>query len=317
MQLHQRLLPVTVFALCTLIVAVSNGGNDSNVRAALPRSDEQELCDRTDMEGFEGREVQIHSELQAIPPHPWAGHYYFGDGLGTNIYVALAPAAGLVYTWRGCLGLYEFDHGTVVETGTNRIRVQFQDKRTPGLFSGKSWELVVVPWGDRRYLIPVEKMVDFVNAVNLGREPRSDAHGLFLLRRDDETKKVSGKPKLPKKFAQFILQRPVDPKITAVGETVVEEGSSELLRQVMVKATIDRGKSHGLFPGMELAIVSEPPLLFLGLEGRVVSVGEKTAVVSLTHLLLTQGEAFEPCVGWRLSTRNAFFSQLRGSLEKQ
>jgi len=302
MQLHQHLIPVIVFALCTVIAAVSHGEDDSKVREPLPRVEIQALFGRPDSAGFEAREAQIRAELQAIPLHPWAGQYYHGDGLGMNISVALAPESGIVYTWRGCLGLYEFDHGTVVETGKNRLRVQFQNKRAPGLFSGTSPELVVVPWGDRRYLIPAEKMMDFVCAVNLGREPRSTAGGWFLLRGDDNTKKVRGKPKLAKKFARFILQRPVEAKITAVEKPVIEEGASGSTRQVMVKVTIDRGKSHGIFPGMELALVVEPPLFSL-VGGRVVAVRDKTAIVALTVLLSTQEEAFEPRVGWRLSTR--------------
>jgi hypothetical protein len=37
------------------------------------------------------------------------------DGLGVNVEVFLAPRAGFVFRWEGCLGLYDQNFGTVRE----------------------------------------------------------------------------------------------------------------------------------------------------------------------------------------------------------
>jgi len=71
------------------------------------------------------REVRILAELDAVtqPDLPedhwareWAGEYYVGDGLGMNVRILVAPTAGMTYTWRGCLGLYDGNQGEIVGT---------------------------------------------------------------------------------------------------------------------------------------------------------------------------------------------------------
>lgn len=56
---------------------------------------------------------------------------------------------------------------------------------------------VPVPWGDRMYLLEEKDIPLFAKYVNQGWEPRSEEHGLFLLRQQDWKKKVSGPPGLP------------------------------------------------------------------------------------------------------------------------
>src|SRR4029079_175087 len=57
---------------------------------------------------------RINQEIETLGAHPWAGVYYYGDGLGANITLTVAPAAGFLYTLHGCLGLYDFNHGPIV-----------------------------------------------------------------------------------------------------------------------------------------------------------------------------------------------------------
>ena len=57
----------------------------------------------------------IEQELSKLKMHPWAGDYYYGDGLGVNVELTLAPDSGFVFTWNGCLGLYDQNYGDVAE----------------------------------------------------------------------------------------------------------------------------------------------------------------------------------------------------------
>src|SRR5262249_4127462 len=59
------------------------------------------------------RRAEIKRELAHLQGAAWAGDYYYGDGLGYRFNLMLAPRSGYVYTWHGCLGLYDVDYGTV------------------------------------------------------------------------------------------------------------------------------------------------------------------------------------------------------------
>lgn len=137
--------------------------------------------------------------------------------------------------------------------------------------------LLHVEWGERIYLIYELNLKDFSNAVNLGLEPRTDAHsepyyGLFFLRESDLPKRVSGKPSLPTEWQSFLLNKPVSAKITAVEN------------QDKIKiATINRGSRDGLKVGMILLAKNQKPLPW-SKEGEILSVEERTAQVQVDDL---------------------------------
>src|SRR5262245_25906287 len=133
--------------------------------------------------------AEIAAELEATPGHDWAGSYYWGDGLGANVSLDLAPGAGFVFAWNGCVGLYGRNYGAVRDAG-DRLYLEPELANEPGQFGHIEVEFVPVAWGERRYLIPPEKLVEFCAAVQGGSEPRAHPQGRFLLRRGDETRPV-------------------------------------------------------------------------------------------------------------------------------
>ena len=77
-------------------------------------------------------------------------------------------------------------------------------------FGATPTDFVVVRWGDRLYLIPKEDGKRFCNEVKLGREPRSNLHGRFYLRRGDCDKKVTGLPTVPKEWESWLQKQPLE-----------------------------------------------------------------------------------------------------------
>lgn len=63
---------------------------------------------------LEARKKQIQQELESLKGDSWAGSYYYGDGLGVNVELTLAPKSGFAFTWHGCLGLYDMNYGNVL-----------------------------------------------------------------------------------------------------------------------------------------------------------------------------------------------------------
>ncbi len=92
---------------------------------------------------------KIRDEVRSLGEHAWAGEYYHGDGLGVNVFLMLAPQAGYLFEWHGCLGLYDRNYGKVSCTdevvvrryhasGVNRSQANL----TPS--SGLQYELVPI-----------------------------------------------------------------------------------------------------------------------------------------------------------------------------
>src|ERR1051325_4399663 len=125
-----------------------------------------------------------------------------------------------------------------------KARKKYLDTDEP--FKTDSWELQVVRWGERIYLMDRGGLESFIEAINLGFEPRSvdgyRAHyGEIYLREGDEAKPVNGPPLLPEELLRDLLPAPV---IATVLE-LKTEGAPTL-------ATIDRGSVDGLKQDMWL-----------------------------------------------------------------
>lgn len=229
----------------------------------------------------------VLSENKSLGSHEWAGEYYYGDGLGVNVSLALAPKSGYVFEWHGCMGLYGRNYGPIYRKN-GRLRLKFMLPNNRKKFGNIAEELIPVAWGSREYLISPDEMVRFCNDVNGGGEPRTGMHGLHLLRRGDEEKPVSGLPSLPDEFKHYLLMSPIEAEIIRVGEPA-SSGTAIVL---------NRGTKHGFFPGMELHVI-EP--------------GDHLSSVKITAVEEDQSKAvverfFEdepkPRLGWKLSTRS-------------
>ena len=188
-------------------------------------------------------QLQIREEIKTLGNHAWAGEYYFGDGLGVNVSLILAPKSGYLFEWHGCMGLYDRNYGAVAWTkGRLRLSFTFPNKRQG--FQGIAEEFVPIAWGDRKYLVPADDIVGFCNAVNDGFQSRKGMHGFYLLRRGDEEKEVKGFPAVPEEFKPYLLAHPIDAEIVGVGKVTTRLGMGELkFRETPV--TLNRGKKQG------------------------------------------------------------------------
>jgi hypothetical protein len=249
----------------------------------------------------EKQNKKIRQELRHFKNHDWAGDYYFGDGLGVNVSLVLAPGNGFVFTRQGCVGLYDINYGDVTFTnGALRLLFKYPNRK-----KGFEWiapVLLPVRWGQRHYLIAVDKIVDFTNAINAGTEPNSlfgfgGQSWSFLLRRGDEDKTVSGQPNLPKEFLSYILAEPITARISSVDQPRVE--NSRRITQV----NIDVGTAEGLKEGMEL-YVHRPSGIFAS--AVVTNVSEHSAKAVIEQLEPTDPQLTDPppAPHWELSTKS-------------
>src|SRR2546430_2457486 len=107
-------------------------------------------------------------------------------------------------------------------------------------------KLMVIRWDQRIYLMDVREFESFVDAINLGFEPRHvdgyrPLYGQILLREGDENKDVIGLPSLPSNFLSMLLPEPITATVVRVEKT-----------DKLTIATVDRGTQDGFRKGMTL-----------------------------------------------------------------
>jgi hypothetical protein len=248
----------------------------------------------------EDRKHAVLVEIKKLPNHAWAGDYYAGDGTGVNRFLAIAPQAGFVFEWRGCLGMYDRNYGKAEEVdGTLNLEFTFKNERK-GL-RGVAPALVPVAWGERRYLVPTGEMIDLCNAVNQGTEPRDSKYGRFLLRVGDEKKKVRGLPEVPAEYKPYIVAKPITAKISSVGSIKTRTDSDlKEFRRREVDVTIDAGRQSGVFVGMELSVTNPSHVLD---DVTIAKVEETHSSGTIVQLFSKDDAEPLPEVGWQLSSR--------------
>ena len=225
---------------------------------------------------FEQHRAAIADELKTGSLADWAGEYGYGDGLGVNVRLSLAPNRGFAYRWTGCLGIYGQNYGTVVHR-EGRLALDFVQPNKPRSFGDFSRVLVPVPWGNRLYLIGEEQLAEFVNAVNSGLEPCAEMCGSFLLRDGDQKVKATGMPTLPADYSSRLLDKPLYAHVTKIIERDLTAVDDEYHDR---KATVelDAGSNAGIWEGMEFHATTGD---FMTDTFTVVRVGESSSVASI------------------------------------
>lgn len=245
------------------------------------------------------KKQQIGRELKTLRNHPWAGSYYYGDGLGVNVHLSLAPTSGFEFTLTGCLGLYDLNYGDVVEKD-GRITFVFAHPNGRKGFDVFATELVPLVWGERHYLIPADGFIRFANAVNAGFEPSEHRSARFLLRDGDELKSAVGLPNIPAPFSEYILKQPIQAAISSIkgSRFEISKGSGFELSFHITTVVLNAGSEQGVKEGMEFYLYSPSDLADWATVTKV-SKDSSEAEVSQDQTAEKYGL---PSVDWLLST---------------
>ncbi|MCP4247770.1 MAG: hypothetical protein GY778_12045 [bacterium] len=239
--------------------------------------------------------------MAQLGDHPWAGSYYHGDGLGVNADLRIAPESGFVFVWTGCLGVYDRNYGDVVVTDRGTIEFSFTFVNNQDGFRGTAPEVVPIRWSDRRYLIPVDDVVEFCNWVNDRGEPRNRMHGFWYLRQGDHEKPVTGAPELPEEYQACLLNETVFAEIIEIGETTVKQRVGGWFSHT-TPVKINVGREEKILPGMSFNIYRQQDTSALLASIRVVNTDEHTSSAILEQMQTDDRPPPVPEVGWKLTT---------------
>jgi hypothetical protein len=220
------------------------------------RHEEPRIEERSKRIEQELKELGDRSQLKSDDwAKEWAGTYYTGDGLGMNAVIRIAPKGGVAYTWHGCMGLYDANHGDIVETFPDGLRVKLVIPPDLSTYEFMSERLYFVKWGDRRYLVPEAQMQKLVNNYNEGGFAREEMYS--IPRRivgenwHARTPVPPGKPELPARYAKLLLGNPVTIKITAVKKHQPRTVTGPV-KLAEFELDLDAGTDKGVFVGMEI-----------------------------------------------------------------
>jgi hypothetical protein len=287
-------------ALAGLAVAATrNQGKRSSQAAGVSVAQDQDKHSTQAEEAADRKREAILAEIKDLGSHNWAGAYYSGDGRGVNVSLVIAPIAGYVFEWHGCLGLYDRNYGEAT-WNDGRISLSFTFQNDRKGFQGIASDFIPVAWGPRRYLIPADDIVGFCNDVNGGREPRDRSHGHYLLRRGDENSPVDGDPALPNEYQAYLLPKPVEATIIAVG-TYTTRASRIDFKFKDTPVTIDTGARQGLRVGMELFVITPDDMV------ESIKITKVDEARSEAVMIQIGEEEPGPQIGWRVSTRAPWY----------
>ncbi len=195
------LKPTLSAALLALTLLALSCGQDSNA----PRHEVLELL-FTPIEESRANDIAdaILEEQTTTDVPAWAGSYSCGNGLSENVSLSLAPRAGFVFLGSGCLGIYDRNYGQAESSGRSIHLIcelpQSKDHRRVAT------EFIHVPWGERNYLITPDQMMEFIEDVNTGEEPRRGVWGQYLMRDTGREEPPTGQPEIPETWRGALLR---------------------------------------------------------------------------------------------------------------
>ena len=229
------------------------------------KPDYHELLQK-ELPNLEARRERIEAELETLEREPkpeghwaneWAGSYCEGDGLGMNVRIKIAPDAGVTYTWHGCLGLYDGNHGDIVRVFDDGVEVDLAIDPALGGYRSIDTRLYFVRWGDQRFLVPKANMLELVNNYNVGGYQRTS---MFRIARKDGTNRrftadearVAGRPELPPEYTKLIIEEPLSLVILSV--KAVEQEKELPFAVVLGDIEFEGGSDRGVYVGLEFPI---------------------------------------------------------------
>lgn len=226
---------------------------ESQIKRETPALEARRDCIKTELATIKQREDLPDDHWS----REWAGDYYTGDGLGMNVMIHIAPENGVTYTWTGCLGLYDANHGDIVETFPNGVRLALAIPVRGDCFDFISERLYFVRWGDERYLVPESQMLKLVNNFNKGGYARQSMFNIPRLVRNNEFHRRAetppGLPELPEKYATLLRTERVVLTVTSLTEHPVRRVTGDV-HVYEYDLVLSGGADKAVFKGMEFRI---------------------------------------------------------------
>jgi hypothetical protein len=282
-----------LFALLPLLGSLLVPAQDSpssNRDVVIDKAAEREKLLLEERPRAKERHARIVEELSLADLPEWAGQFDMGSR--SYYFIAAAPKSGVTFEYAYDVGGSDrWNHGAILSSSNRRIEVDFalpldtltywyHGREIPHL----SRTLILVPWGDRDYLVPEHRMIELCNRANDRSELWLRAHYSFPCRTRSGRAAVESydrapPPEVPPEFRKYLLTSEVAGSVISVEPavpTAIAPSSHDNHWDWEIPVTADVGRDHKLEVGMTL-FLTEPPSSIRS--GEIVSVAEKTCRV--------------------------------------
>ena len=207
---------------------------------------------------FADHEVRIYNELNTLKDHPWAGRYYLGEELDSSEGITISPNSEVIYKLGSCFPTpCDLNYGIASFNG-QYLHIKWQlDTQDKPWFPTK---FLLVPWGERRYLVPIGDIIGFCRDVNENLEQQTEHYGYNSWHRVDSKKKISGLPQLPKEFEKYRNMKSINGSIKEAGPVTIasEYGSNKNKTACLAqKVVLDIGEAEAVLPQMRFRLTEE------------------------------------------------------------
>lgn len=241
------------------------------------------------------KEKMLRADIRMRKTAPWEGEFSRKT---------FAASEGWVISTSGYVSTGKLlDIGAVQSMGT-RLRLVSQSPFIPDDDDQKEQELIIVTWDKRIYLIESEDAIKFCNSFNSGVLASTKCLSyLFYSKFGTRQENPSGKPHVPKKFKNYLLNNPIQAAVLkhyGKRNGVVIAGQEFPMSGIPV--TINAGSNKGVLLGMQFFFQEDPERGSL----YAISVSEKESELLFVGLL--QKYENQVRVGLTLSTQNSSYA---------
>lgn len=241
---------------------------------------------------FEKRQKQIIQELSNLRDDEWAGGYWAQESSIDGSLFYWAPTNGFTVR-RGNdfhRGIEQVNYGSVNFNGKIlTVSPEYNEKSKHSYPISTSF--IPIRWGQQHWLIPSDKLILFLYAVNSGDY---DEIYSFFLKENDEKKLNEGLPDVPKEYRKYLKIKPIKAKVSKVKINNSAYFDYEFELNV--------GKFDGVIEGMKFYLVG---VKNVHVWIKVVDVRKHTSTAQVISIGRSGGyeNEIKPKIGWIFSSR--------------
>ena len=274
-------------AVLFLILTLLTAGLDAGAQNAPKREEISEELASLVREKWE----TIKLEASNMPHDEWVGSYRSFDGPTITTHLAWSPASGFIVWWENCSRPWtaHVNYGNAVfANGSLKLTPELSED-SPSSYPIES-EFIPVKWGEQHFLIPPDRMINFVYAVNSTSIEQVES---FLMKIEDYEKGRKGLPDVPQAFRKYLTMKPITATVSGFGPKV---------ERWYPKIILSAGHAEGVVREMKFYL-SRPRNIHMLLE--VTDVQEHTSEAHVIMATFTDNreEEVKPKVGWKFTSR--------------
>jgi hypothetical protein len=241
---------------------------------------------------FESRQKRIAQELANLQGNEWAGAYWaqLGSIDGASFY--WSPLSGFAVRSGNDFhrGVERVNYGNANFNGNLlTLSPEYLEKNKHNY--AISTTFVPIKWGQQHWLIPSDKLNQFIYAVNSGDY---DEIASFFVKEEDIKKPNEGLPDVPKEYRKYLNRKPIKAKATNV--KINNAAYSDYT------FTLNVGRTDGVIEGMKFYLIKIKDVFIKAEVTDVERHKSTTRIVSIGSSGENNKE-IKPEVGWEFSSK--------------